>query len=119
MTAIKWFFRLVVLTLVVILAFSNQHTVSVFGLTHSTEWQAPMAWVITLAWLAGLLIGWLFMLPYWWRARRLQGKLQTLTQPVPSVPQNAPVSAAGSPTAVASIHPRSADWRAPGDDLGI
>lgn len=119
MTAIKWFFRLVVLTLVVILAFSNQHTVSVFGLTHSTEWQAPMAWVITLAWLAGLLIGWLFMLPYWWRARRLQGKLQTLTQPVPSAPQNATVSAAGSPTAVASIHPRSADWRAPGDDLGI
>lgn len=119
MTAIKWFFRLVVLTLVVIFAFSNQHTVSVFGLTHSTEWQAPMAWVITLAWLAGLLIGWLFMLPYWWRARRLQGKLQTLTQPVPSAPQNATLSAAGSPTAVASIHPRSADWRAPGDDLGI
>lgn len=116
MNAIKWFFRLVVLTLVVILAFSNQHTVSVFGLTHSTEWQAPMAWVITLAWLAGLLIGWLFMLPYWWRARRLQGKHQSLTPPTP---QNAPVSAAGSPTAVASIHPRSADWRAPGDDLGI
>lgn len=116
MNAIKWLFRLVVLTLVVILAFSNQHMVSVFGLTHSTEWQAPMAWVITLAWLAGLLIGWLFMLPYWWRARHLQGRLQSLTPPAPQI---APVSAAGSSVTVASIHPRSADWRAPGDDLGI
>lgn len=102
MTAIKWFFRLVVLALVVVLAFSNQHTVSVFGFTHSSEWQAPMAWVIALALLAGLFLGWLFMLPYWWRARRLQGKPPQSTDVHPS-----------------SVHNRSADLRAPGDDLGI
>lgn len=83
---LKWVLKAAIFFTLFAFALNNQQDTTVhffFG----NQWQAPQVLVVLTAFAAGVVVGVLGMVPWWWRQRR-QSKHQTHTDapPVPNTP---------------------------------
>ncbi|MCX7814947.1 MAG: lipopolysaccharide assembly protein LapA domain-containing protein [Tepidimonas ignava] len=69
MKLLGWLLRAAFFLLVFALALNNQAPVVVHGL-FGTRWEGPLALVLLIVLLLGVVLGVLVMAPLWWRARR-------------------------------------------------
>jgi len=81
-------------------ALNNQHLVSVYFF-FGTNWQAPLVLVVLAAFVCGLGLGVLAMVPRWWHQRRrastaATGTVPTLTAPLPNTQGTAYLPAANA-----------------------
>ena len=66
---LQWMLKAAIFFTLFAFALNNQHEAAVhffFG----TRWQAPMVLLVLTAFVLGVLVGALGMVPRWWRARR-------------------------------------------------
>jgi putative membrane protein len=92
MQALAWIFRLAIILVLVWFAVRNAQTVTLNGLPEQS-WQAPLVFVLLLAFIGGVVIGLLAWLPTVVRQRRELGRLKkaaaelaTTLPTAPSVP---------------------------------
>ena len=95
MQALAWIFRLAIILVLVWFALRNSQTVTLFGLPGDT-WQAPLVFVLLVAFTAGVVIGLLAWLPTVVRQRR---ELSRLRKAVPAVTPPAEITDAARPDA--------------------
>ena len=84
---LQWMLKAAIFFTLFAFALNNQHEAAVhffFG----TRWQAPMVLLVLSAFVLGVLVGALGMVPRWWRQRRLAR--QAMKTPEASTP--APVA---------------------------
>ena len=89
---LQWMLKAAIFFTLFAFALNNQHEAAVhffFG----TRWQAPMVLLVLSAFVLGVLVGALGMVPRWWRARR-QARASETTVTVVEAP--APPSAASA-----------------------
>jgi len=91
MQALAWIFRFAIVLVLIWFAVKNSQVVTLHGFPEQS-WQAPLVFVVLVAFVAGVVIGLLAWLPTVVRQRRENGKLRK------SVAAAAPVS----PPAVAA-----------------
>jgi uncharacterized integral membrane protein len=114
MQALVWIVRFVVLLLIVWFATKNAHLVTINGVLDQ-KWQAPLVFVLLVAFVAGLVIGLLAWVPTVVRQRREIGRLRkTAAQlaglpPPPVAPGTEPPPLGGSGKGAAA--PPDADVR--------
>ena len=65
-------------------ALNNQHE-AVVRFFFGTEWRAPMVLVVLAAFVIGVAVGAVGMVPRWWRQRRLTLKAQSTATTTPPV----------------------------------
>lgn len=93
---LQWMLKAAIFFTLFAFALNNQHEAAVhffFG----TRWQAPMVLLVLTAFVLGVLVGALGMVPRWWRARR-QGRPSappTAPEPTPPVAASAADTAHG------------------------
>lgn len=75
MQAVVWILRLVVVTILIWFALKNAQQVEVFGLP-GQSWQAPLVFVLLVAFVAGVLIGLTAWIPTVVRQRREIARLK-------------------------------------------
>jgi uncharacterized integral membrane protein len=92
MQALAWIFRIAIVLVLVWFAARNSHPVTLNGLPDQA-WQAPLVFVVLVAFVAGVVIGLLAWLPTIVRQRREMGRLRK------SVPVAVPVRAAPAASA--------------------
>jgi uncharacterized integral membrane protein len=90
MQALAWTVRIAVVLVLVWFAARNSQPVTVHGLPDQS-WQAPLVFVVLVAFVVGVVIGLLAWLPTVVRQRREMGRLRR-SQPAP-VPAPAPAPA--------------------------
>ena len=101
MQALVWLLRLFIVAILIWFALKNSQQVDVFGLP-GQSWQAPLVFVLLLAFVAGVVIGLLAWIPTVVRQRR------ELTRMRRSAEQQA---------AVASLVTPAAEREAPGSEI--
>lgn len=69
MKVLGWLLRAAFFLLIFALALNNTAPVVVHGL-FGTRWEGPLALVLLIVLLLGVLLGMAVMAPLWWRARR-------------------------------------------------
>jgi uncharacterized integral membrane protein len=91
MQALAWIFRIAIVLVLVWFAVRNSQVVTLHGLPEQS-WQAPLVFVVLVAFTAGVVIGLLAWLPTVVRQRREVGRLRkSATAPAtPAVPVPAP-----------------------------
>jgi uncharacterized integral membrane protein len=94
MQALAWIFRIATVLVLVWFAIKNSHPVAVHGLPEQS-WEAPLVFVVLVAFVAGVVIGLLAWLPTVVRQRREVGRLRKSAAkapppPVPAPPRPAP-----------------------------
>ena len=99
MQVLVWIFRFAIVLVLVWFAVKNAQPVTLYGLPEQA-WQAPLVFVLLIAFAAGVVIGLLAWLPTVVRQRRELGRLRrhhaaTTASPEPAVP---------APTPRADIH---------------
>lgn len=90
---LQWMLKAAIFFTLFAFALNNQHDATVhffFG----TRWQAPMVLLVLTAFVLGVLVGALGMVPRWWRARRQARAPEPVTAPSPEVPPPVAASAA-------------------------
>ena len=90
---LQWMLKAAIFFTLFAFALNNQHEASVhffFG----TRWQAPMVLQILTAFVLGVLVGALGMVPRWWRARRQARASEPVTASAPDTTPPAAASAA-------------------------
>jgi lipopolysaccharide assembly protein A len=90
MQALAWIFRIVIVLVLVWFAVRNSQPVTLHGLPEQS-WQAPLVFVVLVAFVGGVVIGLLAWLPTVVRQRREVGRLRKSVAtpaavPVPAVP---------------------------------
>src|SRR4051812_31203624 len=75
MQALVWILRLFIVAILIWFALKNSQQVEVFGLPGQV-WQAPLVFVLLLAFVAGVVIGLLAWIPTGGRQRRELGRLR-------------------------------------------
>ncbi len=75
MQALVWIFRLLVILVLVWFAVKNAQTVTIHALPEQS-WQAPLVFVLLVAFVAGVVVGLLAWLPTVVRQRRENAKLR-------------------------------------------
>jgi len=87
MQTFVWVVRLVIVVVLVWFALKNTEAVTVYGLPYQ-QWQAPLVFVLLIAFVAGVVIGLLAWIPTVVRQRRELGKLRrnAAQQPVAIAP---------------------------------
>jgi putative membrane protein len=83
-----WLLKAAVFFTLFAFALNNQNAVAVhffFG----QQWQGPLVMVVLAAFVAGLAVGVVFMMPRWWRNRKAQRLSDT---PAPATAAPGPVS---------------------------
>ena len=98
MQALAWIFRIAIVLVLVWFAVKNSQVVTLHGLPEQS-WQAPLVFVVLVAFVAGVVIGLLAWLPTVVRQRREVGRLRKAAQ---AAPPAAP--AAASPPASPESH---------------
>lgn len=100
---LKWLLKAAIFFTLFAFALNNQQDITLhffFG----NQWQAPQVLVVLAAFAAGVVVGVLGMVPWWWRQRRLASaspiSTPEQTSPTPSVatvvtPATAPAYADG------------------------
>jgi putative membrane protein len=111
MQALAWIFRIAIVLVLVWFAARNSQPVTLHGLPEQS-WQAPLVFVVLVAFVAGVVIGLLAWLPTVVRQRRELGRLRK-SAPIPP----APISPAPLPSAPAA--PVEGAVAAPRDGHGI
>ena len=92
---LKWVLKAAIFFTLFAFALNNQQDTTVhffFG----NQWQAPQVLVVLTAFAAGVVVGVLGMVPWWWRQRRLSKLAPKAETP------SAPLTQAGLPAAPAS-----------------
>jgi lipopolysaccharide assembly protein A len=84
MQALAWIFRIAIVLVLIWFAVKNSQVVTLHGLPEQS-WQAPLVFVVLVAFVAGVVIGLLAWLPTVVRQRREVGKLRKAAQAVPPV----------------------------------
>ncbi len=82
MKYLMWLLKAAVFFTLFAFALNNQNVVAVhffFG----QQWQAPLVLVVLAAFVAGMALGVMFMVPRWWRSRRAARKASA---PAPAAP---------------------------------
>jgi lipopolysaccharide assembly protein A len=97
MQALAWIFRIAIVLVLIWFAVKNSQVVTLHGLPEQS-WQAPLVFVVLVAFVAGVVIGLLAWLPTVVRQRREVGRLRKSTQAVP------PVAPAVAPPAPPESH---------------
>ena len=100
MQALAWIVRIAVVLVLVWFASRNSQPVTLHGLPDQS-WQAPLVFVVLVAFVTGVVIGLLAWLPTVVRQRREMGRLRK-TAPVPAVAPADP----GTPAEGAGAAPR-------------
>ena len=86
MQALAWIFRIAIVLVLVWFAVRNSQVVTLHGLPEQS-WQAPLVFVVLVAFVGGVVIGLLAWLPTVVRQRREVGRLRkSATATVTSVP---------------------------------
>jgi uncharacterized integral membrane protein len=88
MQALAWIFRIAIVLVLVWFAVRNSQVVTLHGLPEQS-WQAPLVFVVLVAFVAGVVIGLLAWLPTVVRQRREVGRLRKsvpVAVPVPAAP---------------------------------
>ncbi|TSE18352.1 Lipopolysaccharide assembly protein A [Tepidimonas alkaliphilus] len=83
MNALRWLLRAAFFFLIFALALNNTAPVVVHGL-FGTRWEGPLALVLLIVLLLGVLLGMAVMAPMWWRARRLARRETVAPSPSPA-----------------------------------
>ena len=94
---LQWMLKAAIFFTLFAFALNNQHEAAVhffFG----TRWQAPMVLLVLTAFVLGVLVGALGMVPRWWRARRQAHPTSPVTTATPSEAPP-PVAASAADTA--------------------
>ncbi len=90
MQALVWIFRFAIVLVLVWFAVKNAQPVTLHGLPDQA-WQAPLVFVLLVAFVGGVVIGLLAWLPTAVRQRREIGRLKrAATQAIPGAPAGAP-----------------------------
>ena len=100
MQALAWIFRIAIVLVLVWFAVRNSQTVRVHGLPEQS-WEAPLIFVVLVAFLGGVIIGLLAWLPTVVRQRREMGRLRKASaaaQAAAASPAAAPATAPALPT---------------------
>jgi lipopolysaccharide assembly protein A len=97
---LKWLLKAAIFFTLFAFALNNQQDITVhffFG----NQWQAPQVLVVLATFAAGVAVGVLGMVPWWWRQRRLASAppITTSAQTSP-----APVEASMAPPAIAPAY---------------
>jgi uncharacterized integral membrane protein len=111
MQAIVWIIRLLIVLLLVWFASKNADPVKIHGVLDQA-WEAPLVFVLLVAFVAGLLIGLLAWVPTVMRHRREIGRLRKSTAQLAARP--APPVAPGTEPPVVDLPDRSARGEAHG-----
>ena len=88
MKYLVWLLKAAIFFTLFAFALNNQHVATVhffFG----TQWSAPLVLVVLAAFVAGLALGVMFMVPRWWRNRKAPRASEPGTIPAPP-PEPAP-----------------------------
>lgn len=75
MQALAWIFRIAIVLVLIWFAVKNSQVVTLHGFPEQS-WQAPLVFVVLVAFVAGVVIGLLAWLPTVVRQRRENGKLR-------------------------------------------
>ena len=92
---LQWMLKAAIFFTLFAFALNNQHE-AVVHFFFGTQWQAPMVLLILVAFVLGVLVGVLGMVPRWWRQRRLV-RAPNHSEPLPANNASSP-AAAGSDT---------------------
>ena len=103
MQALVWILRLFIVAILIWFALKNSQQIEVFGLP-GQSWQAPLVFVLLVAFIAGVVIGLLAWVPTLVRQRREVGRLKRT------------VEAQAAYAAMAAPGP-AADHEAPGSEI--
>ena len=101
MQAIVWFFRLVIIAILIWFALKNSQQVEVHGLPGQV-WQAPLVFMLLVVFVAGVVLGLLAWIPTVVRQRRELGRLRRAAEEQAKVA--ALVSGAGRDATGTDIH---------------
>jgi uncharacterized integral membrane protein len=86
MQALVWIVRLLVILVLVWFSVKNVQTVTIYGLPEQS-WQAPLVFVLFVAFVAGMVIGLLAWIPTVVRQRRELVRLRRLEEQRAAIPQ--------------------------------
>lgn len=78
-----WLLKAAVFFTLFAFALNNQNVVAVH-LFFGQQWQAPLVLVVLAAFVAGMALGVMFMVPRWWRSRRAARKASAAAPAAPS-----------------------------------
>jgi len=95
MQALAWIFRIAIVLVLVWFALKNSQLVTVHGFPEQS-WQAPLVFVVLVAFVVGVVIGLLAWAPTVLRLRRETGRLRKRV-PIPAPPAPAVAPAAVTP----------------------
>lgn len=98
MKVLAWLLRAAFFLLIFALALNNTAPVVVHGL-FGTQWQGPLALVLLVVLLLGVLLGMAVMTPLWWRARR-QARRESASPAASAPPTTGAAHATDWPDAV-------------------
>ena len=96
MQAIAWIFRIAIVLVLVWFAVKNSQPVTLHGLPEQS-WQAPLVFVVLVAFVGGVVIGLLAWLPTVVRQRREVGRLRKSAESARVVPAPTPAPPAPVP----------------------
>jgi len=102
MQAIVWILRFAILLLIVWFATKNADLVTINGMLDQ-KWQAPLIFVLLVAFVAGVVIGLLAWVPTVVRQRREIGRLRKAAAQLASLPAP-PVAPGTEPPPVVDVH---------------
>ena len=94
MQALAWFIRIAIVLVLAWFALKNSHLVDLHGLPEQSA-QAPLVFVVLVAFIVGVVIGLLAWLPTVVRSRR---EIARLRRSPPAAPPQAPAPAPATPT---------------------
>ena len=80
MWLLQWVLKAAIFFTLFAFALNNQHD-AVVHFFFGTTWQAPLVLVVLIAFVIGVAVGVVGMVPRWWKTRRLAQQAQA-TQPV-------------------------------------
>ncbi len=100
MQALAWIFRIAIVLVLIWFAARNSQSVTLHGLPEQS-WQAPLVFVVLVAFVAGVVIGLLAWLPTVVRQRREMSRLRKATVPAPAP---APAPAVPAPRDDQDVH---------------
>jgi uncharacterized integral membrane protein len=85
MWLLQWTLKAAIFFTLFAFALNNQHD-AVVHFFFGTTWQAPLVLVVLSAFVVGVAVGVLGMVPRWWRHRRLAQQHAPSTTPTPTDP---------------------------------
>ncbi|HSN20307.1 MAG TPA: LapA family protein [Usitatibacter sp.] len=99
MQAFVWIVRFLILLFVVWFATKNAHTVTIHGLL-DRSWNAPLVFVLLVAFVAGIVIGLLAWVPTVVRQRREVARLRKAAARLAAMPSPPPAAPGTEPPSV-------------------